>query len=202
MEVKIEHYKEKQKLRPTREPANNCESLREKTVTRVPRRLVEYTGLSIFGGTQALPKKEPTVGAFIGSKTMVFTEDERLLLDKDPKFSIRTSVDIMDFKIELERMSGKQRYGQIEYKKDYSKGLKITTLEQDLIKNRIRLEKEKDNSGYDEGSHLDPRIKDLENEWKKINKSLVYDPIKNRIDFNKRRVSDYKHNKRVTLPPP
>ena len=189
-ERKIEHYREKQKLTPVREPVHDYGSLSGKTVTRVPRRLVEYTGLRIFGGTQALPKKEPTVGAFIGSKSMVFTEDERLLLDKDPKFSVRTSVDIMDFKIELERMCGKQRYGQFENDKDFSKRPKIITAEQGEIK--LRLEEERAKTGDDTELHLDPRIKDLEDEWKKMNESLVYDPIKNRIDFNKRRVSDYK----------
>ena len=199
-ERKIEHYREKQKLTPVQEPVNDFGSLIGKTVTRVPRRLVEYTGLSIFGGTQALPKKEPTVGAFIGSKSLVFTEDEQLVLDKDPKFSVRTSVDIMDFKIELERMCGKQRYGQFENDKDFSKRPKIITAEQGEIK--LRLEEERAKTGDDTELHLDPRIKDLEDEWNKMNESLVYDPIKNRIDFNKRRVSDYKHNKRVVLPAP
>ena len=36
----------------------------------------------------------------------------------------------------------------------------------------------------------------------KLKDSLVYDPLCNRIDFNKRLVTDYKHNKRINLPKP
>ena len=42
----------------------------------------------------------------------------------------------------------------------------------------------------------------IETEWNKVKDSTVYDPLANRIDFNMRKPTDYKLNKRITLPKP
>ena len=193
-EMKIGHYKTKQSLNGPTETRMAGEDISKKiTYTRVPRRLKEYSDLRIFLKPNDLPKPVDPVGAFIGSKDIHLSENEKMLLNKDPKYSLRYSTNTMDFQIELERMMSKQRYGQ--GRTVNSREMKIKTEKVDEIQQAI--EKITNVERPD-----DPRITALEEQWKSVEKSLVYDPLKNRLNFNNRRVTDYKHNKKVILPGP
>ena len=193
-ETKIEHYRKKQHLN------EDSDSMNTKTSsTRVPNRLAGYSGLKIFNGPKDLPKPKTPVGPFVGSKDIFLSPEERTLLSKDPKYSLRYSTNFMEFQIELERMGSKQRYGQgcmDSLKKKKGGDLKIKTVDVKEIHQALEREKEQCENPKDE------RITALEQQWNSMEKSLVYDPLNNRINFNNRRVTDYKHNKKVTLPGP
>ena len=92
----------------------------------------------------------------------------------------------MDFKLQMEKMVSKQRMNENNSKKENINKNKAHTSVKDKK----------------QGSKNENRLEFLNKEWLKIRDSLVYDPILNRINFNKRRVSEYKHNKKVTLPSP
>ena len=180
--AKINHYKKKQE--PPKAPYTD----RGPKATVVPRYLTEYRDLSIFGAAKMFPKKKPPLGPFIGSKEITLSKEELLILAKDPKFSLRYGVDVMDFKTEVEKMIAKKKYG-VQFKEKQNKN-KISIMN--------------DTSCIEKDARAPARHRagdaELNSLWEEDRKKLVFDPLINRIDFRKRRPTDYKHNKRISLP--
>ena len=185
---KIKHYRRKQIS------SHLPQADRGPRETIAPKYLREYKDLSIFKHSGFFPKKRELTGPFIGSSEIILTEDERKVLMKDPKFSVRHELDETEFKVEIEKMNFKRKFEEQE----------------DLKKSEICIkpavmgdEKEHKNRKEEEKNHSDTEkevTETLDRIWERERPRLVYDPIFKRIDFRKRRPSDYKHNKRIHLP--
>ena len=172
---KLEHYRLVQ-----------CENIFENGLkkkfhsTKVPRRLIDYAELCIFKTPKDLPEKEPSLGPYVCDPSIKLSEEEIMILNKDPKFSLMEDINDVDFRIELEKMLYKHRINENGKKR-------INKSQKDKIKT---FHSEKDND------------KDLDKWalWKDCKHRYIYDPFKKDINFNWRRVTDYKMNKRIMLP--
>ena len=171
---KIEHLRKKQSVFL----APQTPIVPKKTVP--PKFLAEYGDLRIFSDPKHFPKKESLIGPFIGDKNIKLSRGEKKLLSRDPKYALRQEVDKTDFRIEIEKMNVKRKYGaQSEKEKEMdTDGEKITS---------------------NKSLTPDEELKAL---WEEERKRIVFDPIINKINLNNRRPTDYKHNKRIILPRP
>ena len=78
--------------------------------TVTPRNLEEFTTIGIFDAPEDLPEPVKPLGPFLTSKDIKLTQGERLLLSKDPKYSLVFPPNKMKLLIETERMNSKIRY--------------------------------------------------------------------------------------------
>ena len=143
--------------------------------TCVPSRLKEYSSLPIFETPRDLPQKEPPRGPFIADSSLKFSDGELKLLSRDPKYSLMMEVDELEFVTESERMLSKHRYGVGCINSDAKTGLL--------------------------GKKETP-VKTLHSMWMDSRHKYIFDPFKRSINFNHRRATDCKINKRVKLPRP
>ena len=74
----------------------------EREVTVTPSRLADYTNLSVFGTVADLPSPSAPRGPFVGSDKIKLCEEEKAILSKDPKFSVRGKSDKIKFLTEVE----------------------------------------------------------------------------------------------------
>ena len=174
-EKKIEHLKGKQSNLENGETV--CEAGASPTV--VPNRLEAYQTLSIFGGPSDLPRPEKPVGPFICDQTISLTENELKILQRDPKFSVRSQTSKQKFTTEIERMNSKHRYN----KGNKKQALSTPRVEDDPKQDHDRIEK------------LYETFYDYKDKY-------IYNPLNTTINFNLRRASDYKLNKYICLPKP
>ena len=124
---KIKHYKKTQ----NEQYIGVREVEREIIPTAVPHRLREYSPLSIFGPPESLPSPEKPLGPFICDRNIKISPEELLVLQKDPKFSIRKMASNSEFQVELEKSLSKHRYrvGDHSQKKKERKNRQQTGLE-------------------------------------------------------------------------
>ena len=114
------------------------------------------------------------------------SSDEIKVLNKDPKYSLRYDVELTDFKIELEKMAAKKKYREHEMAMEIKK--------KNILAGIVAPCEAKNNN------ELNDHESELNGLWEKERQNLVFDPLINRIDFRRRRPTDYKHNKRIFLP--
>jgi len=142
--------------------------------------LNDFNDLSIFKGPSQMPSPEPPLGPFICDEGIILSSNEKLLLSKIPKFSVRGKIKKTDVKIETERMLAKHRYTKSIFKK---KGVP---------------KKSPENIYMESGNRLDT----LTRLWTENRERLIYDEISGSVDFSTMRPTDYRHNKSVKLPKP
>ena len=163
--------------------------------TIAPKALEEYSTISIFGTPEQFVKPKSPLGPYIASKEIKLNKGEIQLLARDPKFSVIYPPTRMKVAIETERMNSKVRY-DLGSKKRRKKAACMNRIK-DCDNNPI------DWFGKDTISD-DKRVEDmtLEQLFDKCKTKFVYDPVENSINFTKRKPTDYKLNKSVTLPKP
>ena len=197
---KIEQYRNKQN------GATDNKVEKEHIIpTRVPKYLSEYANLTIFKSADDFPKPGNPIGPFIGSEKIVLTEGEKKILSRDPKYSLRYGAKESEFKVELEKMNIKKKFGTANDQKAKTiRNDKCTgRLKNDILAHEENLITEYVSGGkvsdHEERIESDKVLDDL---WEETRHRLVFDPIKNRINFNMRRPTEYKHNRRLNLPKP
>ena len=183
---KLNHYQTQQdSTRGRNRMRNNSNaSTKEKPFvpTLVPERLKEYESLPIFGTPDMLPKKQDPVGPFICDDNIKLDSNETLLLCRDPKYSLMTECEDTEMSVEIERMLCKHRLNEHSTKQRKEKLSKVETICKDVEMGEKKID-------YDEI-------------WKQERHRYIYDPFCKEINFNDRRPTDYKMNKRTKLPKP
>ena len=201
-EAKIEHYKQSQGLQM--EDSQKADSKRRKE-TIVPYGLRAYSDISILRTPGKLPQPERPVGPFIGDKKLIFSDEERQILNRDPKYSLMYEVDDMNFQIELEKMLALQTYRDFK-KRQVEKNIPLSTQLKNTMED-IKTNNETDgetvtNKKPQMTGEKDIRMEELKKAWHEIKDNHIFDPIVNRINFNNVKPTDYKHNKSIILPKP
>lgn len=103
--TKIEHY------RGIQRDDNACSIYKENIEpTNTPYFLREYSSLSVFETPDKMPKPMRPLGPYICDKKLKISPEELLILQKDPKYSIRSMTTNCEFQVELEKALGKHRY--------------------------------------------------------------------------------------------
>ena len=156
-------------------------------IPAVPRGLEKYKDLSIFGGPRCIPKAVSTLGPFVCDKQIKLSNEELLILSKDPKFSLAFEPTETKFLTELERMASKQRYNTNQ-RNSKKKNSVVSSMRLDSIPER--------------GIPDVNKFTKLNEVFRENQNRFIFNPIDNRINFNKRRATDYKLNKSVKLPRP
>ena len=196
-ENKISHYNKKQKP-STRFPRVEKQQKR----TTVPANMKEYNNLPIFRTARDMPLPQKPVGPFICSKDIKLSDNEIKLLSKDPKYSVIKQSSRMEFLLELERMLSKHRYRR--KKKDTEKrGVeKIKTVVNEGLRNLLDQMKTDGKTDEELSTGKENRLSDMKRIWNECKGKYIFNPLKNEIDFNERRATDYKLNRNVILPKP
>ena len=96
---KIRHYRETQ----TQPFMSYDRKEKEHDPTVVPYRLRKYGALSIFGCPEDLLLPLNPLGPFICTKDVKISPEEMLILQKDPKFSVRNVSSKNTFQVETEK---------------------------------------------------------------------------------------------------
>ena len=173
---KVDHYRNNQvTIGPPPNTSRTTGGFENKATS-----LNEYNSLCIFRGPDSLPRPAPPLGPFICDPTIELNQNERTILSKTPKFSIRTETKRQDMKIEIERSLAKHRYNKSSFKKK-----SINKKSPELIHKE---------SG--------DRLKTLQKLWEAESDRMTYNQIAGSLDFTQRRPTDYRHNKNVKLPKP
>ena len=182
-ETKIKHYRTNQIEINRLSPNKGAESQFANTALS----LTDYNKLSIFRGPQHMPKPEAPLGPYICDSSIVLDENERKILSKTPKFSVRKKILKQDMMIELERCLNKHRFNMKTRKGPYNKknGRKVNNPSPE----KILLE-------------TGDRLKTLAKLWENNSGRLVYNELTGSVNFTQRRPTDYRHNKGVKLPGP
>ena len=107
---KIEHCEKTQ----TVHKADNSKKVKHFKASTVHSRLREYEELPIFGSPNDLPVREKSHGPFICSPLINLDSNERVLLNRDPKYSLMQKVQPAEFNTEIDRGLCKHRYGKME----------------------------------------------------------------------------------------
>ena len=175
--------KNKNKIKHCEKVQSIERTLKEKTretfkPSSVHSRLREYSDLPLFGRPNELPNKEEPLGPFICDPNIKLDKDEINLLNKDPKYSLMQKTENAEFNTEVDRSLCKHRYGRGEKEKSKRKEKMGTGA----------------NKTVDDNSSVDA--------WNSVKHRYIYDPFKKSINFNYRRPTDYKNNKRIKLPKP
>ena len=202
---KIEHYVSEQRrcgtsLTGTTELVTNFKP------TVPPRFLGEFSTLTIFGSPGDLPRPAVPRGPFICDHKIKLTKHQRMLLSREPKFSLVNEPTEMQFKTEIERMTTKHRMNE------HAKNKKKTKIDTALANMKFN------DNGTMSPRDINPRekhsppvnekiIEDNEREvlYKKFEETkarFIFNPLKKTLNFNKKRVTDYKLNKHIILPKP
>ena len=198
---KIDHYTKTQSI--LLDNGQNKMGIKKALVpTEPPRSMSDFASLSIFGQPCDLPEPERPLGPFICDPRIVLSKDERLLLSRDPKYSVRTEVDELDFTVELERALSKNRYNRAKISKkkigDMIKCREEKPLKQTADVAEIFDIENKEHLHVKEIDRLDAIYKI----YSENRRRYTYDPFLKTINMNFRRVTDYKLNKNITLPKP
>ena len=181
-------YKEKhlakKQLAQLPERGKTCRKSFKPTVC--PDRLIEFESLPIFRTPEEMPKPQQPVGPYICDPNLVLSANEILVLNKDPKYSLMEPCTMDTFLLEKEKSLAKYRFGRQERaKKSEGSNIVIT------------------HSSPKEGGDSDKDDRDkLWSLWAKEKHRHIYDPFENTINFEQRRPTDYKLNKRICLPRP
>ena len=169
--------------------------------SKVPERLKEYGGLSIFGTPKDLPVKQDLSGPFICHPSIVLSDGEMAILSRDPKFSIMKGVNKLDFLTEIERGLTKHRFNEhmnsskLRKKKKGSIKVDFSDCQADCG-GKIGKSEQCSDVAKPDGDYLLGQL------WEDESHSYVYDPFNKEVDFSKRRPTDYKLNSRIILPKP
>ena len=177
--IKIKHYSTKQINSgggpeiPAAKYANTASSLQA------------YGSLSIFRGPTAMPPPEPPLGPFICDPAITLTEEERLILSKTPKFSVRGEVHVNSMLIEAERMLTKHRLTRNSAFREKDNSTEPNTTSPEVI-----------------FRETGDRITTLSRLWRENKHRLIYNEIEGVMCFDQRRPTDYRNNKFIKLPKP
>ena len=202
---KVEHYELKQK--------RSGKSLSGSTVvenntkpTIPPRFLGEFSTLTIFGSPEDLPKPTEPKGPFICDNKIKLTKFQRRLLSREPKYSLVKEPSEMQFKTEIERMNTKHRWNEQahEKKKQNSALEKIVSNEGRILGTYTEYTPLSTNTKYTPlGTRVkDDRLQRLFDKFEDAKERFTFNPLEKTLNFNKKRVTDYKLNKHVKLPKP
>ena len=148
----------------------------------VPQRLSDYADLVIFKTPKDLPPKQQAIGPFICDPSIAISEGERLILSKDPKFSLRSVCGDLEFNTEVEKSTCKHRYNDQNEKKEKIRSQRIAGITGQKVVDQLT------------------ESQRLEQLWSQVNHKYTFDPFRKVVAFNKRRPTDYKLNSRVKLP--
>ena len=177
---------------------------KKKYLPQIPKNLMKYKNLSIFRSPDDLPRAKLPLGPFLCDKGIKLTEEELLVLRKDPKFSVRQGINKSEFKIETEKMLAKHRYNECGHKKFNKKNMRGTL---DLWASAGARQTYKPPQSRKPGEGKDNKNKKkvdrkirMAEIWKECRHKYVYDPINKSVGFANRRATDYKMNKFVHLP--
>ena len=157
--------------------------------------LSDFSDLSIFGEPKDLPAPVRPLGPFICDKSIQLTRDEFEVLSKEPKFCLGYEPSDTEFRTELERMLAKQRYDEVKKKSNKKKD--ITASRQDMDPTDP-IDSIKDSKKLSERERIDR----LQREFTETKDRLVYNPFEKKVNFNRRKPTDYRFNKNVKLPGP
>ena len=116
---KLDHYRKIQT-----KPFLSENRIKQHDPTIVPNRLRKYGSLCIFGAPSDLPPPLKPLGPFVCDRNIEISPEEMLILQKDPKFSIRHLASNQIFQVETEKMLAKHRYkaGRKEVNRERKKG--------------------------------------------------------------------------------
>ena len=180
-EKKILHYTRVQKLTTDTGLIRNNKRV---TPTPVPKHLQKYETLSIFRLPEDLPVPLTPLGPFVCDPKITLTREEKLILSKDPKFSIAPEPSEQNFRTEEERMIAKHRYNSTNYKrkKEGVTAIRLDEPEKEMIQT--------------------DRLTKLHELYLENKNRFTYNPTERSISFQKRRATEYKLNKSVKLPKP
>ena len=114
-------------------------------------------------------------------KIIVLSDDELQVLSKGPKFAVRQKLVKESFKIELEKMSCKQKYSASDELEDLPASVPSNC----------------------DGTRSSDQTKSTANiEWEERRSQLVYDFTEGSLDPRRLKATDYRFNKSITLPRP
>ena len=213
---KIRHYRETQ----TDPHSNQSSNEKEHEPTSVPLRLKKYESLCIFGKPNDLPNPVKPLGPFICNKNLKISPEEMLILQKEPKFSVRKLTNKVVFQVETEKMLGKHRYRQADKKerkgdrsrgsrRGYTNGALDKWVEEGCekqLRNQGPGENDKEDESVCEDREKEKSLlkekDELYNLWDQYKDRYVYNPMTNTVNFSRRKPTDYKLNKFVHLPRP
>ena len=177
-EKKLRHLRETQKERNTGEQVS-CK-------THAPHPLRNYSNLKIFLQSELFPKKEESLGPFICDPTLKLNNNEKKILSKQPKFSVRQKVSDIDMLAELEKALSKHRINETmkeREKEKHMKGENTTAARQEDKQSLLKTDR-------------------IEQIWNENEDRFIYNPVKGSVNFNRARPTDYVLNKHTNLPKP
>ena len=181
---KLNHYQTQQTNTRMNKRTNTSTHDRPFVPTPVPERLREFDSLPIFGTPDMLPKKQDPVGPFICDDNIKLDANETLFLCRDPKYSLILECEDNEMSVETERMLCKHRLNEHSTRQRHEKLSRVETICKDV------------------GADVNVKKIDYDEVWKQEKHRYIYDPFCKEINFNDRRPTDYKLNKRTKLPKP
>ena len=200
---KLEHYRSTQNEQRCGLRAGTDALERKFKPTMVSEKLLNYRELDIFKNPDQLPLPQRPLGPYICKKDIKLSDDEILILQKEPKFSIRKHVNKRDFQVETEKMLCKHRN---QHPKPRNEAGKLDHWVSDKTgdngpseENRRRKREEALKEDDRKNKQREKKIREI---WNKSKNRYVYNPIEKSISFSKRRPTDYKLNKFIHLPKP
>ena len=167
--------------------------------TLVPNKLKSYGNLSIFKTPNHLPAPVKPLGPFICDSKIKVSASEMLILQKDPKFSVRSITNHKDFQVEVEKMLAKHRYRDEDHSTFKKKRKKNSLFKVSLEDNLISSINEKGTGSIQKKKTRGERIAEL---WSENKEKYPYDPLNKSVSFAKVKPTDYKLNKYIHLPKP
>ena len=160
---------------------------------KVPASIQKYSGIKAFNYPESvtLEPEQP----MIYDENIKLSANELLVLAKGPKFAVRQDLVRENFKLELEKLICKQKYGMTESELDPA----LPT------KNFPAREVLKDSS-FAKPNHQTTAGKPNQDyssiEWEERKSQLVYDFESKNLNPNRLRATNYRYNKTTTLPKP
>ena len=182
-EKKIKHLRSIQKP----DVAHTKEN-RRRSQTTTPYSLAKYKDLTIFKPSTQFPQKEKPLGPFICDPTLALSKEERLILSKQPKFSVREEVTELKMLAETERMLTKHRFGRNNTLNKEKKR------ERDITGDTLL--------GVPDQTPQSERDKKIEEIWRENRDRFIFNPFEKTINFNSARPTDYILNKHINMPKP
>ena len=154
----------------------------EEKISRVPLELVDYTAAKVFSREEFDEIEEPEISIVtVGDITM--TEEENMILKKNPKFALLENLKLEDLELDFELSYGKYRY----------------QLHRELREKRDK-EREKEKTGIGDMEDEETPEEKQRQETEEAECRQVFNPLDKTYDARKLRVTDMQINTRVTLP--
>ena len=201
---KVEHYEHKQKKSGKSLSGNTVlEASMKPTIP--PRFLGEFSTLTIFGTPGELPKPAEPKGPFICDSNIKLTKFQKLLLSREPKYSLIKEPSEMQFKIEIERMNSKHRWNEQakENREKQNNALNKITSEEGILLSKCTSKPEYTPlASHDRGEIKKNELNVLCERFEDVKERFTFNPLRKSLNFNKKRVTDYKLNKHIKLPKP